>query len=203
MPEKPLSAKARATREKILAAANDLFYQHGYNATGLERIIATAGVAKGNFYHHFRSKEALAIAVLDWHRDQTFADIGLEAILADPSPLHALLTVLGAMKERMTATSDDCDIRGCFFGNIALELANDSEAVRSKVQAVFDGMRRLIRELLGRAREAGEIRDDLDLDDAAGLILGLMEGSVLLDKTGRSASNSTRALAFIEQYLTG
>jgi TetR/AcrR family transcriptional repressor of nem operon len=198
---KQLSAKGRVTREKILNAANDLFYQYGYTATGLDRIIAEAGVAKGNFFHHFKSKEELAVAVLDWHRDLAIQEIDLERILAEPSPLQALRDLLKRMTGRMTDGVGTCRVRGCLFGNFALELSLGSEAVRCKVRDIFGGFRMLIQTLLERAQAAGEIRTDLGPLPTAGMILGLVEGAVLLDKASQSEQETGRALDFIYTYL--
>lgn len=196
-----ISSKAQATREKILRAANDLFYLHGYNATGLDRIIAAASVTKGNFYYHFSSKEELATAVLDWHRDLALAEIGLDRIIATQSPRAAVLAMAEAMARRMTGNGDACALRGCFFGNFALELSTGSEAVRLKVKAIFDGLRELLRDLLERAVAAGEVRPGLDPERAAGTILAVMEGAVLLDKATQRISELPNALAFVEEYL--
>jgi TetR/AcrR family transcriptional repressor of nem operon len=192
-----------ATREKILRAANDLFYVHGYHATGLDRVIAEAGVAKGNFYYHFRNKEQLATAVLDWHRDQALAEIGVDPLHGAGSPVESLLRLLQGMSSRMLHDGDGCRVRGCFFGNFALELSTGSEAVRGKVKEIFDGFRSLIRSLLERARAEGEIGPAIDPDRAAGVILGLMEGAVLLDKTSQEPEEVPNALAFIRGYLEG
>lgn len=198
---KQLSPKAQVTREKILKAANDLFYLQGYNATGLDRIIAEAGVAKGNFYHHFKNKEELATAVLEWHRDLAFREIELDQILAEPSPLKALLELVTRMTGRMMCDSDVCRVRGCFFGNFALELSTGSEAVRLKVKTVFDGVRELIRDLVGKGQAVGEIRPELDPAGTAGTILSLMEGAVLLDKTSQTQRETGNAIKFIREYL--
>lgn len=198
---KAYSPKALATREKILEAANGLFYDHGFNATGVDRIIAAAGVTKGNFFYHFKSKEELATAVLDWHRERAFAEIGLEELLAGSSPLQTLLALVGRMTERMFCGTDACRIRGCFFGNFALELAGGSEPVRHKVEAVFDGVRDLLRQLIERGQAQGEIRAELDPDKTAGLILSLMEGAVLLDKTHQQRCEVPDALEFVSHYL--
>jgi len=195
------SLKAQATREKILRAANDLFYLQGYNATGVDRIIAAAGITKGNFFYHFRSKEELALAVLDWHRDLAFSEIGLDRILDEASPRSALLTMLRAMADRMICEGPGCRVRGCFFGNFALELSAGSEAVRLKVRQIFDGFRDLIQGLLEKGRAAGELRPDLDPQGLAGMILGLMEGSVLLDKTSQTTRETDQAIAFLRGYL--
>lgn len=54
-----------SSREKLLKTAAKLFYSQGINATGIDTVIAQAGVAKGSMYHHFPSKEALIAAYLD------------------------------------------------------------------------------------------------------------------------------------------
>lgn len=198
---KEYSAKALATREKILQAANDLFYENGFNATGVDRIIADAGVTKGNFFYHFRNKEELATAVLDWHRDLAFAELGLDKLLANPSPGKALLELLHGVAGRMLSGGEVCTVRGCFFGNFALELSTGSEAVRLKVQEIFDGIRALLRDLIAKAQAAGEVRPELEPEQTAGLLLSLMEGAVLLDKTSQSEQEVRAAEAFISTYL--
>src|SRR5437899_2775144 len=53
------------SRERILQSARSLFYEVGYQATSVDDILKQCGVAKSNFYYHFRSKEELAFAVLE------------------------------------------------------------------------------------------------------------------------------------------
>lgn len=55
--------QASDARERILGAAVDLFAEHGYDGTSVSQVIDRAGVAKGGFYHHFASKEALLYEV--------------------------------------------------------------------------------------------------------------------------------------------
>lgn len=193
--------KALVTREKILRAANDLFYLNGYNATGVDRIIADAEVTKGNFFHHFKNKEELATSVLEWHRDLTLAEIDVTGLLAAPSPGRALLELARRVTRRIAADTDACQIRGCFFGNFALEMSVGSEPVRKKVKEIFDGMRDLIRELIEKAQAKGEIRKDLDARSTAAMMLALLEGAALLDKTNQTDDESRQALAFITRYL--
>ena len=63
-------SRARETREKILQAAARLFALKGYHDTKLEEVLAAAPVTKGAFFHHFRDREDLGFAVLDWHMGQ-------------------------------------------------------------------------------------------------------------------------------------
>src|SRR6266481_5333638 len=62
--------RALETREKILQAAACLFALKGYHDTKLEEVLDTAQVTKGAFFHHFRDREDLGFAVLDWHMDR-------------------------------------------------------------------------------------------------------------------------------------
>jgi TetR/AcrR family transcriptional repressor of nem operon len=57
--------KSENTRDKIMGAAVDLFCRSGYDAAGVAEICSQAGVSKGAFYHHFPSKKALFIAIVD------------------------------------------------------------------------------------------------------------------------------------------
>ena len=62
---KPMQQRSEETRAKILASAARLFSTHGFNAASVDDICKEAGVSKGAFYHHFESKQALFLALLD------------------------------------------------------------------------------------------------------------------------------------------
>ncbi len=53
------------TKLRILKVARTLYSTHGFEGTTLDDIITASGVTKGAFYHYFKSKESLCIAVLD------------------------------------------------------------------------------------------------------------------------------------------
>jgi AcrR family transcriptional regulator len=60
-----MQQRSEETRGKILLAAQELFSQHGYDATGVAEICQAAGVSKGAFYHHFPSKQAVFLTLLE------------------------------------------------------------------------------------------------------------------------------------------
>lgn len=79
-----MTAADTAVRRRILAAAVDLFAEHGYDATSVSQVINRAGVAKGGFYHHFRSKDDLLYAVYGDLIERQLD--GMERILAQRMP---------------------------------------------------------------------------------------------------------------------
>jgi len=73
-----MQARSEETRQHILEAASRLFSQAGYNATGVAEICQAAGVSKGAFYHHFPSKQAVFLALLEGWLHQI--DTGFAAV---------------------------------------------------------------------------------------------------------------------------
>lgn len=59
-------------RDQLLAAAIDEFTLKGYDAASINTILATAAMSKGQLYHHFRNKEALYLAIIEWMIDRKF-----------------------------------------------------------------------------------------------------------------------------------
>lgn len=77
------------TRDVLIAAARDLFGEHGYDATSIEAVLQAAGVARGALYHHFATKEALFDAVLD-REVASIAETAATAARAADDPLASL-----------------------------------------------------------------------------------------------------------------
>ncbi len=205
--EKVLSEKARATRERIIIAATELFYLQGYNATGLDKVIKEAGVTKGNFYYHFKSKEALAMATLDWEYNLVSND--MQNIVFSKkagnnqkqSPLNTLFSLLEFMANKQKDQYSNGHIKGCYFGNFTLELSTASQAVRDKVSSIFKQYAELIESLLLQAQDAGEISKMINPSEISSVILGQVEGAILLDKANQKPQAFDTSIQFIKHFL--
>src|SRR2546421_3483024 len=104
--------------ERILAAAIELFYRHGFGAIGIDRIIATAGVTKTTFYKHFESKDDLMVAAVQ-RRDEWESAAWARAVekIAGEDPTAQLL----AFWEVLDVWFNDPEYLGCMFMNTAAE----------------------------------------------------------------------------------
>lgn len=204
--EKKLSEKARATRERIIIAATELFYLHGYNATGLDKVLKVAEVTKGNFYYHFKSKEALAIATLDWEFDLVSKDMQEKVLFnktgdSKQSPLNTLFSLLEFLANKQKEQFSTGHVRGCYFGNFTLELSTASQAVRDKVSHIFKQYLELIESLLVQAQNVGEISKVINPSEISPVILGQVEGAILLDKANQKPQAFDMSIQFIKQFL--
>jgi AcrR family transcriptional regulator len=108
-----------AARERILLTAHDLFYREGIRATGIDRVIAEAGVTKVTFYRHFPSKNALICAFLE-HRHQRWMAWFIEALQRHGSVSQG--KGLDALVPTLAEWFRDGSFRGCAFINSVGEL---------------------------------------------------------------------------------
>jgi TetR/AcrR family transcriptional repressor of nem operon len=197
-----LSEKAQATRNRILAAATKLFYLHGYNATGLDKILKEAGTTKGNFYYHFKSKEALALASLDSQLTLILQALQEQVLSKHKSPLETLFGILNFMANKQKIQHREGYICGCYFGNFTLELSTVSDPIKQKVKHIFDQYMGLIESLLIKAKEAGEIPAHIDPATMSSIIMGQAEGAILLDKANQEPKHFDQSIHFIKQVLS-
>lgn len=197
-----LSEKALATRNRILYAANELFYLHGFNATGLDKVIKAASVTKGNFYYHFKSKEELAIASLDWHFAALIKELETSVFSQKSAPLVTLYAVLEYLADRQKMQRAEGYVCGCYFGNFSLELSTTSKAMRDKLSAVFEQIQQMFADLLQQAIAAGEISHAIDTVSTSSMILSQIEGAMLLDKASQDTKAVDNSIAFIKRFLS-
>ncbi|MEM6430330.1 MAG: TetR/AcrR family transcriptional regulator [Deinococcota bacterium] len=108
-------AKASA-RERLLSTASQLFYQRGFQAVGVDTVVAESGVAKMTLYRHFPSKDDLIVAYLERANDAFWK--WLESAITDLNdPKEKLEAIFDALRQR--ATSPQC--LGCPFQSTAAE----------------------------------------------------------------------------------
>src|SRR5438552_7683912 len=98
MAKKSLAPRRRSARERLLAAADELFYEQGINTVGIDRVIERAGVAKASLYDCFGSKEALIVAYLRQRQEVRDARI-LERAARFAHPRDKILSVFDTLGE--------------------------------------------------------------------------------------------------------
>lgn len=175
--------KRQDTRDKLVQVGAEIIAQQGFNSTGINTVLSTAGVPKGSFYYYFSSKEDFGLAVIESFVEAY--DAKLEAILGDTTsaPLERLRNYFRAGMADMA--SSECS-KGCLIGNLGQELSAQSDVFRARLDQVFRGWERRLGECLAAARNAGEIAADQDVDELASFILAGWEGAILRAKMVKS-----------------
>ncbi|MFJ5223147.1 TetR/AcrR family transcriptional regulator [Streptomyces sp. NPDC088400] len=175
-------------RERILGAAQTLIELHGYSALGVAEICKAAGVPKGSFYYFFSSKEELALAVIDEHWSGQ-RDSWNRILHSEDPPLQRLRKLFEATEAGQRAGQESCGtISGCLFGNLTLEMSNQTEAIRERLQQIFDAQVDMVDSVVGEARERGEAAV-ADTHEAARSVVAQLEGQVLFAKLYNNTRN--------------
>jgi AcrR family transcriptional regulator len=127
-----------SARERLLASANELFYDEGIQTVGIDRVIEHAGVAKASLYNTFGSKEELIRAYLDARRESLATRITAN-VERFTTPRDRLLGVFDAQHAIIT----DSEYRGCAFARASAEarpgscVMDAAKAYRAWIRSLF------------------------------------------------------------------
>ena len=182
-------------RDRILEAACEAIAQKSFNGCGLNEILAQAGVPKGSFYHYFRSKEDLGVAVVERARDGFVTQV--RDILADRRvpALQRLRAMLDHLRAHCAASP--AAMRGCLIAKLALEISELSEPVRAAVKCTYDQWGGLIAQIVREAQAAGDVAAHQDPERLANLIVNLWEGALIRMRIDRSQKPLDDVIAFL------
>ena len=153
-------------RDRILATASDLFYQHGIRAVGVDLVVEKAGVAKTSLYRHFGTKDDLVVAFLQ-RMDEEFWKTWDEVSQQHPDDGRAELK---AQLEWIGERVNQPDYRGCPQLNIAAEYPELGHPARKFAKEHKREMRRRLKNIAEKLKSA-------DPDQLAGQLAVLINGA--------------------------
>lgn len=164
--------KESAAKTKILNVASRLFYEQGYNATGINQIIDEADIARGSLYNHFPSKKDLLSAYIEQAENLWFTALE-EYLSAIKDPRSKLLAIFDFREQEQFNT----DFRGCQFAKVVAELTKDDLKIYEQVSREKDKLKLHIKSLLVQIDLKSPAA--LDIDMIAEAIFLLLEGSTV------------------------
>ena len=173
------AAPNRSAREKLIEAAIATVRYKGFSATSVDEICAGAGVTKGAFFHHFASKEALAVAAAG-----AWTDIAEQRIFTQPDwvrindPLDRLI---GHIDFRLSMLDGPVEDFTCFVGTVVQESYNSSDSIRAACNASITAYAKRLAEDIQPAidRYGGQ---DVDALGLAFHVQAVLQGSFILAK---------------------
>ncbi|ABS64155.1 transcriptional regulator, TetR family [Parvibaculum lavamentivorans DS-1] len=196
------AAKAPAARhgakEKILDAARRLIRERGYTATTVDHLCAGAGVTKGAFFHHFESKEALAIAAASSWTETNKDFFGNAPFQAPKDPLDRVLAYVDFRKSLMKG-----DLAGftCLMGTMLQETYASNPAIREACAAdIFSHARMLEADIAAAMADRG-----LDADWSARSlslhIQAVLQGAFILAKAENGVRSARQTCDHLKRYI--
>jgi AcrR family transcriptional regulator len=177
-----------ARRRQILDGARRCFAEYGYDKATVRRLEQAIGMSRGAIFHHFRDKDSLFLAVAE---DDTATMV---ATVAE----HGLVQVMRDLRDR----ADSSDVPG-WLGTqleVSRRLRTDPDFAK-RWAARSDAISAATRDRLRRQRDAGVLRDDVDIQTLARFLELAYDGLVLHLATGRSADDVAPVLDLVEDAV--
>ncbi|MBD8123781.1 MULTISPECIES: TetR family transcriptional regulator [Pseudomonas] len=184
-----MNTSTSITREKILATAEQLIYQNGIQATGMDLLVKTSGVARKSIYRYFATKDEVAAAALN-ARDVRWMNWFRAESDQAPDARARILNMFTVLKGWFESEG----FRGCAFINTAGEVGDPQDPIRliAKLHK---------QKLLAYTLELCEQLDIADPDPLANQLLILMEGAITVARVMGDYSSADNAQAVARLIL--
>lgn len=172
-------ARSQATRSRIIDAAVDLFDERGYPGTGLGDIVERAEMTKGALYYHFDSKEALAAEIVALGSARVLRTF--DALSESPSPalesiIHGTFLVVDQLGTDKVA-------------RVGITLMRVFAGFNQSARSTYSGWLSAMAQDVARARQEGDVRDDVDVIAVAETFVGAFVGGSLLSDAASAGAD--------------
>ncbi len=189
----------RNARDKLIDAAHATVRYKGFSATSVDEICVAAGVTKGAFFHHFASKEALAVAAAG-----AWTDIAEQRIFTLPDwvriadPLDRLM---GHIEFRLSMLDGPAEDFTCFVGTMVQEAYNSSDPIRAACDASITAYARRLAEDIQAAIDQHGIGYGVTALGLAYHIQAVLQGAFILAKSKGNPEIARDSVAHLKRYM--
>jgi TetR/AcrR family transcriptional regulator, transcriptional repressor for nem operon len=192
-----LTAKGRATRERIVVKASELMLQRGVARTTIEDIQEAAAISTSQMYHYFADKNDLVAAVIDFQTDNVLGvqHLGLDRIEC----IKDLYRWRDIMVELVSGLG--C-AGGCPIGSMANELSEWDPVARARLARSFAQWENMLHDGLVAIAARGEIPDGTDVNRIALAMLAGVQGGLLLSQVRRDTGPLEAAVDTMIEHLS-
>ena len=194
-----MGKKGEDTRKRILDTAQHLILSHGYSGMSVDQLIRELGLTKGAFFHHFKSKSALARALIQRYADDgvaLFNNALARARTYSDDPLQQIMIVIRQYEEIFEGLSEPYD--GCLLAAYVYEFRQFDEQIRDVVNIEFRLSRKELTNMLEAVAREYPPRREVDLASLADGFMSLFEGAFVLEKSLGEPGITCQQLKHIE-----
>jgi TetR/AcrR family transcriptional repressor of nem operon len=186
------------SKEKLLNAALEVIRQKGYTATRIEDICEAAGLTKGSFFHHFKSKEELAVAAAEHWSNVTSALFSLAPYHDNADPLDRVLGYIDYRKELLRGSLSEFT---CLVGTMLQEAYDTEPAIRDACERCISDHAAKIEPDLAEAMIAYGIRANWTAKSLAYYTQAVIQGAFILAKAKNSPAIAADTFDHLRRYV--
>ncbi len=165
--------KSEHTKQLILDQSFKLFHENGFKTTSLDKIMNAAKLTKGAFYHHYKNKKELGLAIINSNLKQRIHD-GMITPLASPGNVIDILTTTFVNRIKSFPVYDKK--HGCPMNNLINEVADYETAYQLALKKLIEEWKSALISLLERGKQENTIRKDVNSNGVATYLISSYEG---------------------------
>ena len=197
-----MARDGKPTRDKILAESKSLVLENGFAGTSIDQILAKSGITKGAFFYHFRTKNALAKALIE---DFAKEDISLmewalkETEHLKDDPLERLLQFTQLFIDMMSGLTEMHP--GCLYASYTNESSQFDQETLAHISTTLLTWRDAMEQMLRRVLEIYKPKIDVDIPSLADQITVIFEGAFIMSKALDDIDLVTKQLKHLKNYF--
>lgn len=188
----------QSARDRLLLAAFREIHLHGFQGMRVDAVLEKTGLTKGAFYHHFASKQALGLAVVDEVIHGRIRAIWLDTLDRSNDAVDAIQE---ALEKSAECYGMEMLMLGCPLNNLAQEMSPIDEEFRLHISHIFHLWRDALVGVIERGMSSGTVVGNIDPQSVAAFILASLEGCIGLAKNERAVAPFMRCVDEMERYL--
>ncbi len=185
-------------RQKLLDAALSLIREKGYSSTSVDELCAHAGVTKGAFFHHFKSKDALAVAAANHWSAITGAFFETAPYHQHSDPLDR---VLGYLDFRKAILKGEIAEFTCLVGTMVQEIYGTNPDIREACESSISGHAGKVEADIAQAMKRYRIRAAWTAESLALHTQAVLQGAFVMAKAKGSASVAAASIDHLHRYI--
>ena len=196
--EVPTKRPMAPARQKLLDAALSVIRSKGYAATSIDELCAEAGVAKGSFFHHFKTKDALGVAAADYWSEMTGALFAAAPYHRHRDPLDRVLGYIDFRKALIAGTVPEFT---CLVGTMVQEVYDTCPEIRDACEASISVHVAKIEADIAEAIKLHGIDADWTAKSLALHTQAVLQGAFILAKARDSAEIAAASVDHLRRYV--
>jgi TetR/AcrR family transcriptional repressor of nem operon len=193
-----MMTKGDQTRQAILERAAQVFSVRGYAGASMDDLTRATGLTKGGIYHHFGSKEVLALEAFDFAVDLVKARLS-EMLVGKSDPIEQLLAYVNLFY----CLIDDPVVKGgCPILNAAVEVDDTNPVLCERVQQRLNGWRLFVLNIVEQGRQQGAIRAGIEPEKVVTVMIASLEGAIMMSKLYADRQYLDQVVEHLTAYIT-
>jgi len=188
------------TRDKLLQSAFCEIHRQGFQAASIANILQDTGLTKGALYHHFPTKHALGLAVIEEVIKEQLEGLIFKPLRESERPIEMLLEIIATIDKKVPS---DFVMLGCPLNNLMQEMSPLDELFQERLGGVLGVWQKTVEGALKRGQKQGEIRAEVDYKAAALFIVSAWEGCIGVAKSTQSPKTFGICMKQLHGYVQG